>query len=61
MGRFLRGLGLDHRAAALAQAHPARAERIWREHRRLTAETEMGVLFKVLCLSSRHLPLPAGL
>lgn len=59
-GDFLRALGINERAAALAQAHPERAERIARELHRLTAATEMGVLFKVLCLSSPNLPPPAG-
>jgi NADH dehydrogenase [ubiquinone] 1 alpha subcomplex assembly factor 7 len=59
-GNFLRTLGLDQRAQALADAHPDRAERIAREHARLTAEDQMGALFKVLCLSSPALPAPAG-
>jgi len=57
---FLRTLGLDQRAQALAQANPARAERIAREHARLTAADQMGELFKVICLSSPNLPPPAG-
>ncbi|MEJ0060220.1 MAG: SAM-dependent methyltransferase [Terricaulis sp.] len=59
-GDYLRSLGLDQRAQALAEAHPERAERIAREHARLTATDEMGALFKVLCLSSPALPAPAG-
>src|SRR5262249_4784427 len=35
-GQFLRVLGLDQRAEALARAHPERVERIAREHARLT-------------------------
>ena len=57
---FLRALGLDRRAEALMRANPERAERIAREHRRLTHAEEMGVLFKMLCLSSPNLPPPAG-
>ena len=57
---FLRALGVEQRAAALAKANPERAERIARELHRLTHQDEMGVLFKVLCLSSPHLPPPAG-
>jgi NADH dehydrogenase [ubiquinone] 1 alpha subcomplex assembly factor 7 len=60
-GDFLRTLGLDQRAQALAEAHPDRAERIAREHARLTGPDQMGALFKVLCLSSPVLPPPAGL
>ena len=59
-GQFLRTLGLDHRAEALAKAHPERAERIAREHARLTGPDQMGVLFKAICLSSPNLPPPAG-
>jgi NADH dehydrogenase [ubiquinone] 1 alpha subcomplex assembly factor 7 len=55
---FLRALGIDARAEALARAHPDRAERIGRERTRLTED--MGVLFKALCLSNPSLPPPAG-
>lgn len=58
--QFLRTLGLDQRAQALANANPERAERIAREHARLTAPDQMGELFKVICLSSPNLPPPAG-
>ncbi|MGE0828320.1 MAG: class I SAM-dependent methyltransferase [Hyphomonadaceae bacterium] len=59
-GAWLAALGVEARAAALARANPARAERIAREHRRLTHPDEMGALFQVLCLSSPTLPTPAG-
>lgn len=59
-GVFLRTLGLDHRAEMLRQTHPERAERISREHHRLTHPDEMGALFKVICISSPDLPPPAG-
>ena len=59
-GAFLRGLGIDVRADALARANPAHAERLSRELRRLTHDDEMGALFKVICLSSPNLPPPAG-
>jgi NADH dehydrogenase [ubiquinone] 1 alpha subcomplex assembly factor 7 len=59
-GAFLKALGIDQRAEALARAHPERAERIGREHDRLTGANSMGVLFKVICLSSPNLPPPAG-
>ena len=57
---FLAALGLSVRAEALKRAHPERADRINREHQRLTGESEMGALFKVICLSSPNLPPPAG-
>jgi SAM-dependent MidA family methyltransferase len=59
-GEFLCALGLEARAAALARAHPERAERIGRELQRLSHPDAMGVLFKALCLSSPSLPPPAG-
>lgn len=59
-GAFLRTLGLDQRAQALAAAHPQRAERIAREHARLTAPDQMGVLFQAICLTTRALPPPTG-
>lgn len=59
-GDFLRALGIEERAAALTHAHPEREARVARELKRLTGAAEMGVLFKVLCLSSPNLPPPAG-
>lgn len=58
--QFLRALGLDQRAQAIATANPERTERVAREHARLTAPDQMGELFKVTCLSSPNLPPPAG-
>lgn len=58
--QFLRGLGIEVRANALAQANPSHAERVARELRRLTHNDEMGALFKAICLSSPNLPPPAG-
>ncbi len=58
--QFLRGLGVEVRANALAQANPSHAERVARELRRLTHNDEMGALFKAICLSSPNLPTPAG-
>ncbi|MBL8551410.1 MAG: SAM-dependent methyltransferase [Hyphomonadaceae bacterium] len=59
-GDFLRALGIEARAAALARAHPALWERIEREMHRLTHPDAMGVLFKTLCLSSPDLPASVG-
>jgi len=59
-GHFLRALGIELRAETLARANPAHAERLQRELNRLTHPDEMGVLFKVICLSSPNLPPPAG-
>jgi len=49
-GDFLRTLGLELRAAALAKARPDQAEILGRQAHRLTAPDEMGTLFKVLCV-----------
>jgi NADH dehydrogenase [ubiquinone] 1 alpha subcomplex assembly factor 7 len=58
--RFLRGLGIEVRADALAQANPGERQRIARQLQRLTGDEQMGVLFKAICLSSPNLPPPAG-
>jgi len=49
-GDFLRALGIDLRAAALAKARPDQADTIARQHHRLTDPEEMGRLFKVVCV-----------
>lgn len=59
-GQFLRALGIDLRCEALSRANPTHAERLARELHRLTSPDQMGVLFKVICLSSPNLPPPAG-
>jgi SAM-dependent MidA family methyltransferase len=45
-GAFLRALGIEARAAALASAHPSRAETVARQLQRLVAPDQMGELFK---------------
>ncbi|MFT3727658.1 MAG: SAM-dependent methyltransferase [Terricaulis sp.] len=59
-GDFLRVLGIDYRAKTLSDAHPTHAQRLGRELNRLTGADQMGVLFKVICISSPSLPPPAG-
>jgi SAM-dependent MidA family methyltransferase len=59
-GDFLRALGIEFRAQALARANPEQSERLARELKRLTGADEMGALFKVICLSSPNLPPPTG-
>lgn len=59
-GAFLEALGIAVRAARLAALHPARKDGIAAQVHRLTHADEMGVLFQILCLSSRDLPPPAG-
>ena len=57
-GEFLGRLGIGARAAALARAHPERADQIGRQLHRLTDPEEMGTLFKVLCLHEPGLQPP---
>lgn len=59
-GAFLRALGADQRAEALALAHPARADDTRAGHHRLTASGEMGDLFKVQAMTAPGWPLPEG-
>lgn len=47
-GDFLRALGIDQRSVDLAKANPDRAKEIGGQLHRLTADEEMGVLFKAL-------------
>lgn len=49
-GDFLRRLGIEQRAAALARARPDRAQTLARQLARLVDEGQMGRLFKVACL-----------
>ena len=49
-GDFLRALGIELRAQALARARPDQAGIIARQLHRLTAPDEMGTLFKVVCV-----------
>ncbi len=59
-GAFLSALGIELRAAQLAEAAPAAAEAIAAARRRLSDPAEMGALFKVLALAPRGLGPPAG-
>lgn len=49
-GEFLRRLGIEQRAAALAASRPDRAETLQRQLDRLVAADQMGDLFKVGCV-----------
>ena len=57
-GDFLRALGIETRAAALAGARPDRAQAIGRQLARLTAPDQMGELFKAACIHSPGLVPP---
>ena len=61
-GRFLKGLGIETRAAALGRGRDSAVQgRIQRQLERLAAPEEMGELFKVIALASQGLPPPPGL
>ena len=60
-GTFLKGLGMEQRAAALAASRPDQRGVIARQLHRLTAPEEMGALFKVIALSAPGMPAPPGL
>jgi SAM-dependent MidA family methyltransferase len=55
-GDFLRRLGVEARAAALARARPDRADRIDRQLHRLVGSSEMGELFKAMAIWSGPTP-----
>jgi SAM-dependent MidA family methyltransferase len=59
-GEWLRRLGIDARAAALARANPARTPELESAVQRLTADDAMGALFKVVAIRSPAWPQPAG-
>jgi SAM-dependent MidA family methyltransferase len=55
---FLRALGIELRADALARARPERADAILRQLTRLVSADQMGVLFKVACVHAAGLSVP---
>ncbi len=57
-GAFLRALGIDARAAALARAHPDAAADVAAARERLVGA--MGELFRVMALGAPGWPTPAG-
>jgi len=57
-GEWLRALGLDARAAALARTSPDRAAEL--EAARTRLADEMGTLFRVLAVTAPGWPAPAG-
>ncbi|MGY6627351.1 MAG: class I SAM-dependent methyltransferase [Oceanicaulis sp.] len=61
-GPFLKGLGLDVRAALLAKSQDREGRaRLERQAARLSAPDEMGALFKVIAFASPGLAPPPGL
>jgi NADH dehydrogenase [ubiquinone] 1 alpha subcomplex assembly factor 7 len=59
-GNWLRAMGIEVRASALARAAPDAAEDITAAQERLTHPDQMGELFKVMALTAPGSPAPAG-
>jgi NADH dehydrogenase [ubiquinone] 1 alpha subcomplex assembly factor 7 len=59
-GAWLRAMGIDARAAGLTAAEPGKAGVIEGQMRRLTADDQMGTLFKVMGLAAPGWPDGAG-
>ena len=59
-GRWLRNLGIEARAAALAELAPPQAAAIEAAKERLIGEGQMGLLFKVMGLAAPSWPMGAG-
>ena len=59
-GAWLKAMGIDVRAAALAKAAPERVAEIMADRDRLTAPEQMGRLFKAMALVAPSWPEPAG-
>jgi NADH dehydrogenase [ubiquinone] 1 alpha subcomplex assembly factor 7 len=59
-GDFLKALGIEARAQALAAHDPARASEVALAVSRLTGARAMGRLFQALALVSANVPTPAG-
>nr|WP_291138422.1 SAM-dependent methyltransferase [Erythrobacter sp.] len=59
-GEWLRRLGIDTRLEALQRKNPAEKDKLARQHHRLTADDQMGLLFKVMGICGRRWPYGAG-
>ncbi len=59
-GEWLRALGIDMRAQALAANAPDQAESIMAARNRLVEPEQMGELFKVMAITAPHWPTPEG-
>jgi NADH dehydrogenase [ubiquinone] 1 alpha subcomplex assembly factor 7 len=59
-GAWLAALGINHRAAILAESNPEKADEIFAARNRLINGDEMGSLFKIAAFSSSDWPVPEG-
>lgn len=59
-GKWLKRLGIEARAEALANANPNKSDEVYLALARLTDAKQMGELFKVIAIRSPDWPAPAG-
>lgn len=59
-GQWLKTMGIDQRAAKLAQTSPEQAGTVRTAHHRLTHDDEMGRLFRVMAATALDWPEPEG-
>jgi NADH dehydrogenase [ubiquinone] 1 alpha subcomplex assembly factor 7 len=59
-GTWLSALGINQRAATLAEASPDKADDIFAARNRLVGGDEMGSLFKIVAITSQDWPVPEG-
>jgi len=59
-GEWLKRLGVERRAQALARSNPDRSEDVEQALNRLTAADQMGELFKVVAVHAPEWPIPVG-
>ena len=59
-GKWLKRLGIEARAEALANANPNKSDEVYLALARLTDAKQMGELFKVIAIHSRDWHAPAG-
>lgn len=57
---FLLALGAEARMQQLVKDNPDKADEIYQRAKRLVDPEDMGTRFKVMCISSKGLPAPAG-
>ena len=59
-GEWLHQMGIDIRLEALQRKNPADADKVKRQYDRLTDDSQMGLLFKVLGVCGRRWPIGVG-
>jgi NADH dehydrogenase [ubiquinone] 1 alpha subcomplex assembly factor 7 len=59
-GDWLSALGINQRAATLAEGSPEKSDAIFSARNRLVNGDEMGSLFKIIAITSQNWPVPEG-